>query len=36
MEQPVRTVLFVLGQKSIIEIILKALNVSTFFLVILF
>lgn len=31
MEQPVRTVLFVLAQKSIIVIILKALNISTFF-----
>lgn len=31
MEQPVRTVLFVLAQKSIIVIILKALNISTLF-----
>lgn len=31
MEQPVHTVLFVLAQKSIIVIILKALNISTFF-----
>lgn len=32
MEQPVHTVLFVLAQKSIIVIILKALNISTLFL----
>lgn len=36
MEQPVRIVLFVLAQRSIIVIILKALNISTCFFVVVF